>query len=71
MTQTDMVLQYMRDSGSISPWEAMRDLGCMRLAARISDLKKAGHRIIAVRETVENRYGKTVSYARYFREDRQ
>lgn len=40
MTQTDRVLMYMRDFGSISPLEAMRDLGCMRLAARISDLKK-------------------------------
>lgn len=51
MTQTDRVLMYMRDFGSISQVEAMRDLGCMRLAARISDLKRkrlrdsAGHGI--------------------------
>ena len=65
MTQKDMVLQYMLDNGSISQWEAMRDIGCLRLSARINDLRKAGHRIITVMETRPNRYGKPVSYARY------
>lgn len=39
-SQREKVLQYMRDFGSIYPQQAFFDLGVMRLAARISDLKK-------------------------------
>lgn len=64
-TQCDRVLQYMRDFGSISQKEAMEDLGVMRLASRISDLRK--NAIITSKwESAKNRYGETVSYKRYF-----
>lgn len=59
----------MRDFGSISPVEAMQDLGCMRLGARIFDLKQAGHAIRREMETGKNRYGETTSYARYRLDD--
>lgn len=65
MTQNDMVLQYMKDNGSITPLEALAELGCMRLASRISDLRLRGIKIISNNETHINRYGKKVSYARY------
>lgn len=65
MTQNDMVLQYMKDNGSISPLEALAELGCMRLASRISDLRTKGIKIISDNETHINRYGKKVSYSRY------
>ena len=38
MTQCEKVLEYMKEFGSITPIEAMQDIGCMRLAARIADL---------------------------------
>ena len=38
-TQCSMVLDYMRQFGSITQLEAIRDIGCMRLASRISDLR--------------------------------
>lgn len=60
----------MRDFGSISPVEAMQDLGCMRLGARIFELKQAGHAIRREMETGKNRYGETTSYARYRLDDR-
>ena len=41
--QTEKILDYMRTHGSITPLEAMIDLNCMRLASRISDLKKEGY----------------------------
>ena len=41
--QTEKILDYMRTHGSITPLEAMIELNCMRLASRISDLKKEGH----------------------------
>lgn len=60
----------MRDFGSISPVEAMQDLGCMRLGARIFELKQAGNAIRRDMETGKNRYGETTSYARYGLDDR-
>lgn len=68
MTQRDMILQFMQDTGSITPLDALREFGCMRLGARIWDLKRRGHEIRRVMESRENRYGKTVSFARYFLE---
>ena len=65
MTQKERILQYMLDFGSISPLEAMYDLGCMRLASRIGELKRAGYTINKQTEHGRNRYGKKTSYARY------
>lgn len=65
MTQRERILKYMDDFGSISPKEAYNDLGIMRLAARISELSKAGVPIIRKMETSKNRYGDSVSYMRY------
>lgn len=45
MTQCEKVLEYMKEFGSITPIEAMQDIGCMRLAARIADLVDQGYAI--------------------------
>lgn len=45
MNQADLIHQYIKENGSIEPLQALRDLGVYRLAARISDLKKAGYTI--------------------------
>ena len=63
--QTDKVLSYMREFGSITQYEAMMDLGVMRLASRISDLKKQGYPITGKMEAVKNRYGETCYIKRY------
>ena len=65
MTQKQMVIKYINDFGSISPIEALSDLGIMRLASRVTDLKKDGVKIVKAMEKSKNRYGKTVRYARY------
>lgn len=65
MTQNEMVLAYMRDNGSITPKEAMDELGCMRLGARIYELKRRGLTIRREMVRQANRYGKEVSFARY------
>lgn len=44
-TQAERILDYIREFGSITQIEALRDLGCMRLASRISDLRKQGYPI--------------------------
>ena len=65
MTQCERIIKYMLDFGSINQMQAMKDLGVMRLAARVADLKKAGYKIS--RRTVKgrNRYGNPVSFAEY------
>lgn len=65
MTQTDMILNHLRTSGSITPREALAEYGCMRLGARIYDLRQQGYRITAQLETTYNRFGKRVCYSRY------
>lgn len=65
MTQNEMVLAYMRDNGSITPKEAMDELGCMRLGARIYELKRRGVGIRREMVRQANRYGRVVSFARY------
>jgi hypothetical protein len=64
-TQTQRVLSYIREFGSITAIEAVRDLGVMRLAARVSDLKKAGYDIISEQQAVRNRFGETCYVAKY------
>lgn len=65
MTQTDMILGYLREHGSISQLEAAQELGCWRLGARIWDLRHEGHAIRREMVTRRNRFGTTVSFARY------
>ncbi len=65
LTQSMRVLKYMMDFGSITPIEALKDLGVMRLGARIYDLEKQGFSILHERETGKNRYGEKTSYAKY------
>ena len=55
----------MRKHGGITPKEADRYIGCMRLASRISDLREQGYAIKVERVKVKNRNGRTTSIARY------
>lgn len=59
------ILRFMREHGSINPMQALNQIGCMRLAARISDLRKAGYQIEDKMVTSWNRYGETVHYKEY------
>lgn len=63
--QTDRVLDYIREFGSISQLEAFIELGIFRLASRISDLKRQGYTINSKMETVTNRYGEKCRIKRY------
>lgn len=64
-TQNDRILAYMKDFGSITQMEALQDLGVMRLASRISDLRSLGYPITSSIETVKNRYGEKCHIKRY------
>ena len=64
-TQAQRVLDYIEQFGSITQFEAFFDLGIMRLASRISELKKQGYPITSKVEAVENRFGETCYIKRY------
>ena len=65
MTQNQKILRYMKQYGSITPLDAMREFNCMRLAARISDLRRTGVRIKARTVASLNQYGEKVHFAKY------
>lgn len=71
MTQTEKILAYMRDYGSITPLDALAEFGCMRLAARIADIRATGIPITSTMEISKNRYGETVRYSRYKLEEKK
>jgi hypothetical protein len=64
-SQADRVLSYMEEYGSITQIDALNSLGVMRLASRISDLKKLGYLIDSKTEAVKNRYDETCFIKRY------
>ena len=65
MTQTEKILRHLEDIGSITPMEAIRQYGIMRLGARIWDLKREGYPIEAKIITGKNRYGEPTRWAVY------
>lgn len=65
MTQCETILRHMEGCGGITSLEAMQEYGILRLASRIADLKKAGYPIRREMVTRMNRYGETVTIARY------
>lgn len=65
MSQRERILQYMHENGSITSADAYNDLGCMRLPARISEIKDSGVKVIKTMERGQNRFGEPTRYARY------
>ena len=65
MTQCQRVIRHLEDFGSISSLEAIQEYGILRLASRISDLKRQGYDISAETVKGKNRYGETTHYKVY------
>ena len=63
--QTSRVLEYMELNGGITQMEALQDLGVMRLASRISELRKMGYIIESETVKVRNRYDEVCTVKRY------
>lgn len=64
-TQNQRILDYMTEVGSITQLDALRELGVMRLASRISDLRRQGYIISSSTDKVKNRYGEECRIKRY------
>ena len=65
MTQTDRVLDYLKQFGSITALEALRDLGIMHLSSRITELRQRGYPVERDMIEVKNRFGEKTRVARY------
>ncbi len=65
VTQRDRVLQYIKDFGSITSWEAYSELGSTQLGARIFELKDRGYNFEKERVNTKNRYGDQTHFDRY------
>ena len=55
MTQTQNILKYLRSGKRLTPLQALKKFGCLRLAARIADLRSQGHTIWTDYITVKNK----------------
>lgn len=64
-SQTDDVLNYLMKGKSLTHREVEDELGVMRLASRINELKKRGHKIKSVPEKVKARNGRSTYISRY------
>lgn len=64
-TQCELIHEYMKEFGSITALEAMVDIGCMRLASRISDLRRSGVAINSRTVCVPKKMGGFANIAEY------
>lgn len=64
-TQREAIIEYITEFGSITPMQAFADLGITKLATRISEMRKDGMDFKIEMVSVKNRYGKSVSFAKY------
>ena len=63
--QCSRILLFIQDHGSINPKQAMNELAIMRLAARISDMERAGIHFEHKPVTDFNKFGEKVRYMEY------
>lgn len=70
-TQCERLAKYLEEFGTITQLEALRDLGIMRLASRVNDLRKEGWQIRTDMIPVRNRWGQRVEVAQYRMETEQ
>lgn len=71
MTQTEKILRHLKEYGTITPMEAMQEYGIMRLASRITDLRKSGYAINTNLVNGYNRFGEKTRYASYILEEQK
>lgn len=67
-TQNEMVLEFIKNAGSITAKEAFTELGITRLSARIFDLRKAGEKIAQERKFYTARDGRAKHYDVFYLE---
>ena len=64
-TQKQRIIRHLKDKGSITALQAMKQYGIMRLTSRICELKDEGYNIKSEFVSSKNRYNEPVSYSKY------
>lgn len=59
ISQSEQILDYLKNGGKLTPIDALKKFGCFRLGARIYDLKQRGYNIHA--EIITTDKGKHVA----------
>lgn len=67
-TQCDNILAHLKREGRICSFTALRLYKCMRLAARIADLRARGYDITTIMRYEIDEDGNPVKYAVYYYE---
>lgn len=65
MTKKQMILKHLKEHGSITSWEAIKNYGATRLSGAIFELKKEGYNIITKDTHGIDCYGNKNTYATY------
>ena len=64
-SQTEDILRFMKENGSISSVDAFREFGATRLSGIIFALRKRGYNIETEIWECVNRYGRKIEFAKY------
>ena len=65
LTQKERIIRHLKDKGSITSLEAMKEYGIMRLTSRVCELKDQGYNIRSEFVSSKNRYNESVSFSKY------
>ena len=65
MSQHQMILDFVRQNGSITPMDAFYYLGITKLSTRIGEMERRGIHFERKYESNVNRVGRPVIYMRY------
>lgn len=65
MNQREQIIKYLKDFGTITYYEAVKDLGILQFGARLKELKKEGYCFNSRWIYKKNRYGKPIKFKEY------
>lgn len=65
MTKTEKVLNHLKENGSITSWEAIKEYGITRLSVIIFNLRQKGIDIKTEKIRFTDRYGDSSIFAKY------
>ena len=62
----ERILNHLKEYGSITSWDAIKEYGCTRLSHYIWLLRKQGYRITDTIIPTLNKYGEKTHYKKYW-----
>lgn len=66
MTQNQMVLNHLKNNGTLTRLEALNLYGISELNTRVCNLRAEGHLIGSTSKSVRNKYGRKVNVSEYY-----